>query len=366
MPYDDDEEFAATMAGTPRPMGGAGRYFGGPEPPRMTAGAPEPVSQAEFEERLMRAAEAWKAEGKPVFEEPLDPLWTSEGRAKFAEQFKRQVAEPAMAWWEYTPRQEKFMDILRTATDIVQPGKGAGQAAVFGAPGRKAWREAVEALAKATGEQAPKEVVDILEREVKREAAARTAQATFLKKARGSVMKKGTPLGDLTRKLGIAPGAEGSVVAKAPIGSPARATAQGAVVTTPLRGGEDPATLTHILGHEMGHVHWNRIDTLARLGDPDAIKVMTAFERAIAAAPATFRKPGGLMGAAIEVAEGRARDIPEAMETGIVRASGLAAHGPRPFGERVADLYSKLLTERGQRELSQRQRNILSEVMDLY
>jgi hypothetical protein len=43
-----------------------------------------------------------------------------------ADRWKRNVAEPAMAYWEYVPRQQKFMDAVSLLTDLVEPGKSQG------------------------------------------------------------------------------------------------------------------------------------------------------------------------------------------------------------------------------------------------
>ena len=339
MPYDDDE-FAQLMAGESPYQGG---QFGG-----TGAGA-----SFEPQARLLPGAQREDLSIEEQLQEPFDPSWAGAN-----ERWKRNVIEPAQAWWEYQPREEKFMDVVRTATDFINPQKGAtpGMASVFGIGEKKAFQQMQQAA------RAQKS----LQEELEREALKRSGAARWLGKARTSTMKKGTPLGDTMRKVGYAPGAESTVKLKSPKGDLARATAGAADINLPLRGGEDPMTIAHVLGHEMGHPQWRRMQRLAELGDPEALEVVNALEQAMAAAP-KFRHPGDVMPAAIEVTEQRARSIPEALESGIARAIPIdRPHGPDPFGERIADFLSTLTTHKGQQELTKRQREILAPIMDFY
>lgn len=340
----------------PGEWGGAVRGFGDEPAFRAPLGAKE-LSQ--------RAWEQGRAPG-------LDPdVWKANWRES--------VQEPLEDWWE-KPRHQKFMDVLTAATDIAQPGKGAGvkAAGVFMHPNlmRKV------ASAKRLGRGAD---VKLLEQVAKREEPLRKAAANWLTQARGTIYKKNTPLGDTMRKIGYAPGKESSLVLSMDPSAPIKASS---VTGSYIKMGghklakQDPAAAMHILGHEAGHPLYTRARALARLGDKNAIKVVEALEGAVMAGKG-WRRPGGVMGKTLGAATKPGRSIPE---SGVVKKAIDKPHPRRTLreevgvgpsaaelteyraelrmGERIADLLSELVTFKGQQGLNPRQREFLSAIMD--
>lgn len=120
MPYDDDE-MAQLMAGQTPYQGG---QFGG-----TGAGASwgESLVPGRPEERagIMDIARG---------DVPLSEDYPM-GGANADEVFKRNVLEPAQSWWEYTPREEKFMGLLNVGVDVadmaLEGGAGAMGAGMF-------------------------------------------------------------------------------------------------------------------------------------------------------------------------------------------------------------------------------------------
>ena len=324
MPLDDEKRQA--LKG-----GGAGRYFG------PTIGPTLPPAGAPIEEQL---------------QQPLDLSLGAIGS-----RLGEALVTPAREWLEYTPRREKFMDVLSAATDVFQPGKGVGTAAVFGSP------QVSEALRRGAG--------------------------AWLTKARPSLYKKGTRLGDLFRKIGYAPGKEAStVLQEMPEKELLESFAKGGAINIGGKniGQEDLAAITHILGHEKGHIFYTRLRALGR-HDPKAKQVADILEDAATAATG-FRRPGSVMqtsvastkyGRPFRGAEQMTRTRPSTLaqvdaphprgkmlEEPFASIGDVGLQGEKRLSERVADLLSELTTFKGQQGLNPKQREFMSAIMDLY
>lgn len=307
--------------------GGAGRYFG------PTIGPTLPPAGAPIEEQL---------------QQPLDLSLGAIGS-----RLGEALVAPAQEWLEYTPRQEKFMDVLYGLTDVAQPGRGAGMAAVFGSP------QVSEALRKGAG--------------------------AWLGKAKGTLYKKGTRLGDLFRKIGYAPGKEASTVLReVPELELIESVAAGGAISIGGKniGQQDLAAIMNILGHEKGHIFYRRLQALGK-HVPEAKQVASILEDA-AMASTGFRRPGSVMqtsvgsakyGVPFREAEKMAPTSPAILSQvdaphpqGRMLEEALEADfmGEKRLGERVADLLSELTTFKGQQGLNPKQREFLSAIMDLY
>jgi hypothetical protein len=262
--------------------------------------------------------------------------------------------------------------------EVVSPGPAdVRTAAVFGMPN-------LARLAKKAGKEGADLAAKYLARGAEREAPLRKAAANWLSRARTTVYKKGTPLGDTLRKVGWAPGAEPSVKLKGEDATHRRliesaAAPGGQSINVPVKASDDPAAAMHIVAHEKSHVDYNRMKVLAR-HDPVTRQVKDLLEAAVIERKG-WRRPGSVMQSSVISAReglpfreaeryrtlakgvdkphprGRAIDIPDEPILGEHMAE-------RRMGEQIADLLAELTTVKGQQGLPVRVKEILSVIMD--
>jgi hypothetical protein len=310
--------------------------------------------------------------------------------------------------WDALPSINKFMEVLQYVPDVLDLPLGVAKAGIFplGKIAKAKLREQFSGIEGFSGQKRQLE-------------ALRDTAARYLKWGRGSVYKKGTPLGEMSRDISMSPLKKGSTELISPSGQGmSAASIMDDIISLPMPEGVDPGVAMHILGHEKGHAMINRLRRVAKSDIPEAKKakkILDVMEQV--AATQGFRGPESAMGKTMFAADSPFPDIstiPGARKFAeksrahkgvfkdIARAGkphttsgtpeGAMAEvfersyadpkllklskkelrektvdvGEQRFNERLSDLWSSLLTPEGQKSLTSKERELLSTIMDLY
>lgn len=208
--------------------------------------------------------------------------------------------------WQDLPRWKKGMEVLTLIPELLEGGGPKVIGSMF--PTKNSMEFAAKQLPDAAARKAALEAIPRL----------RKAAGDWMGKARTSIMKKGTELGDFVRREFDIKGEWPTTYLKSePLKREGRRNVknlsgsytQSGVVNLPVSPLDDPAVAKEVFGHELGHIIYNRIKAVAHSkGDPNrklAQKLMAEAERAAGMSP--FRDPSGIMGPVTAAAKQKTR-----------------------------------------------------------